>query len=598
MRLRKPGIRRAAGALALVLVTSCGGDDSTTPTETLVPTSLSISPGEFEFVFLNQTVSLTVTVLDQNGNALAGAGAVTWTSNDPSVISVTETGIAKALVNGTTTIVAVSDGLTGSATYTVEQVAERVAVVSGDTQEGVAGSALANAVVVVAVDRAASPVVGTTITFSPGPNSGSVSATSVQADANGEAETTWTLGAEFGFQSLTAGIGVAELTITAIARGDTPTPDLVFTEALTVIREDPTSLETFMVQTTVRNEGDAGTGGGFRMQLLSDGVQVGSADFAPLAAGSEQPVEFVVGPFAEGAHVLSVVADADDVIVELKEADNTLSDALSVQLQTVVSAGTPLPSLGGVTDTELLYRLDIPPGFVGALTIELTGGTGDVDLYIEGGTRPSSFEQYDDCRSLGPTTVELCQIVSASGTYHIVLQAFATYTGTTMDITLGGAVVPFDIELVFIGPPGTATQEAAFQAAADRWMTIIPGDVFDVDYSVGGGVPADQCTTGQPEVTEIIDDLRIYVRIDTIDGLGGTLASAGPCQLRAVTFLPILGSMKFDKDDLQKLENDGNMLEVVMHEMGHVLGIGTIWSDNFSGLLQIVLIELHRPEDG
>jgi hypothetical protein len=156
-----------------------------------------------------------------------------------------------------------------------------------------------------------------------------------------------------------------------------------------------------------------------------------------------------------------------------------------------------------------------------------------------------------------------------------------------MDITLGGAVVPFDIELVFVGPPGTANQVAAFQAAADRWMTIIPGDVFDVDFSVGDPFPADLCATGQPEITEIIDDIRIYVRIDTIDGLGGTLASAGPCSLRAVTDIPILGSMKFDKDDLQKLENDGNMLEVVLHEMGHVLGIGTIWSADFRDLLRL-----------
>ena len=35
--------------------------------------------------------------------------------------------------------------------------------------------------------------------------------------------------------------------------------------------------------------------------------------------------------------------------------------------------------------------------------------------------------------------------------------------------------------------------------------------------------------------------------------------------------------MQFDSDDLAALAAAGDLLPVVLHEMGHVLGIGTIW---------------------
>ncbi len=41
--------------------------------------------------------------------------------------------------------------------------------------------------------------------------------------------------------------------------------------------------------------------------------------------------------------------------------------------------------------------------------------------------------------------------------------------------------------------------------------------------------------------------------------------------------LPILGSMRFDSADLTNLERTGSIVNIVIHEMGHVLGIGTIW---------------------
>ena len=35
--------------------------------------------------------------------------------------------------------------------------------------------------------------------------------------------------------------------------------------------------------------------------------------------------------------------------------------------------------------------------------------------------------------------------------------------------------------------------------------------------------------------------------------------------------------MQFDTADLAEMEADGSLVRVIIHEMGHVLGFGTIW---------------------
>jgi hypothetical protein len=71
------------------------------------------------------------------------------------------------------------------------------------------------------------------------------------------------------------------------------------------------------------------------------------------------------------------------------------------------------------------------------------------------------------------------------------------------------------------------------------------------------------------------------VRIDAegvrIDGPGSILGQAGPVDLRPDSFLPATGVMSFDSADLAQMESDGSLVSVIVHEMAHVLGFGTIF---------------------
>jgi hypothetical protein len=123
----------------------------------------------------------------------------------------------------------------------------------------------------------------------------------------------------------------------------------------------------------------------------------------------------------------------------------------------------------------------------------------------------------------------------------------------------------YKIEVRFLGGL-TPTQKNAFKTAADRWSKVIVGDVPSV--VVGG---------------QVIDDLLIEAQGVAIDGPGRILGQAGPTNLRpaiagASAFLPAKGIMSFDTADLAQMQANGTLVDVITHEMGHVIGFGTIWS--------------------
>lgn len=66
------------------------------------------------------------------------------------------------------------------------------------------------------------------------------------------------------------------------------------------------------------------------------------------------------------------------------------------------------------------------------------------------------------------------------------------------------------------------------------------------------------------------------------DAAGGVLAQAGPTAAvsQGGFVLATEGIMLFDTADLPHLESSGTFYDVVLHELAHVLGFGTLWEDN------------------
>ena len=121
----------------------------------------------------------------------------------------------------------------------------------------------------------------------------------------------------------------------------------------------------------------------------------------------------------------------------------------------------------------------------------------------------------------------------------------------------------------------TPTERQTFIDAADYWNSAITG--YDLIYdSVGNITP---------------HGLTITASVTPIDGVNGVLGSAGPDTAAyydnnptgtptAALFYTSTGSMQFDSADTAALTASNSFYGVVLHEMGHVLGLGTLWTGN------------------
>ena len=129
----------------------------------------------------------------------------------------------------------------------------------------------------------------------------------------------------------------------------------------------------------------------------------------------------------------------------------------------------------------------------------------------------------------------------------------------------------FDIDLIFVGD-FTEDQKELFRKAARRWEAIITSDIPDqkIVRDSDSIVQDSDCVN---DASLIVDDLRIYAEITDIDGPHGTLALAGPEHVRDPSLLPVTGCMEFDVADINSID----LYSTIVHEMGHVLGFGTIW---------------------
>ena len=142
------------------------------------------------------------------------------------------------------------------------------------------------------------------------------------------------------------------------------------------------------------------------------------------------------------------------------------------------------------------------------------------------------------------------------------------------DVTVADAVdTGYRIEVRFASSVGASVQSAIL-GAASFWETVLADNEF-FDYDVGGLASCG----GYSTQVGTIDDLMILVGTEYVDGPRGTLGYAGYCIVRTSGEKPILGRIVFDEDDIDRIERSGDLTDVAIHEIAHVLGFGINWDD-------------------
>lgn len=130
-------------------------------------------------------------------------------------------------------------------------------------------------------------------------------------------------------------------------------------------------------------------------------------------------------------------------------------------------------------------------------------------------------------------------------------------------VAAGGAnaaIVPLNINITF-GTGLSDSQKSVFTAAKSFWESKLIGYADSVAFTPGINISASG-----------------VVR----DGVGGILGSAGPNSAYFYNglYYTASGTMSFDSADLSWLESNNKLMDVIVHEMAHVIGFGTLWTYN------------------
>lgn len=241
-----------------------------------------------------------------------------------------------------------------------------------------------------------------------------------------------------------------------------------------------------------------------------------------------------------------------------------------------------------VVVVPVLARLVVTPD-----SVSLSPG-GAVAIQVQ------AFDNFNNSMTL-PSLLWQSQTVGISVTSNGVIQAASTITTT---ITNGAVRVsngqvsaivrvvvavappppPQDngyVQIRWVGGTPTASVAAAFEAARVRINTLFLS--YNGVIAIPLTLPADYCLAGSPALGETVNGIIIFAQVGPIDGAGNILGSAGPCILRQATLLPIVGAMNFDSADMASMIANGTLNGVVLHEMMHTLGFGTIWGPGSQG---------------
>ncbi len=569
--------------LLVALATACDGTDPP------VASTLEIVQGDAQTAVAGQPVAVapSVRVLDQRGAPMAGVpvdfairdggGSIAEprvrTGADGTASPGSWTLGTRA---GPNTLGASSAGLaplTFAATGTAGAPA-RLEVVAGSAQSARVASPLPVAPAVRVLDANDNAVANTVVRFTVATGSGSIAGQITSSDAEGVARSgAWTLGTTAGTQTLNVAVdGGPSLEFRAVATPGAPTR---IVEASAVAQSgdvgQPVTTRPAVIARDVYGNAVPGVAVRFAVESGAGSIHpstavsgAGAAD-ATETTGADGTATLGKWTLGQRSGTQSVRASVEGIapsvlfIANARPGSPASMTAASPLSQTGIAgrevAAPPAVRIADAFDNPI-------PGLTVDFTITDGGG------FIEGPT--NTTDQNGVARviqwSLGPAAGANTLVARSTGLPDVVFTATGSIGGGG-----GGGSESFTIELRFYGTI-SPSQRTIFENAAGRWGNALPTGLPDVNVNI----PANAC--GPAAISERVDDLLVLVEARAIDGPGGVLGSAGPCLLRSASGLPVIGSVTIDQADLAALEANGRLGDVMTHEIGHVLGIGTLWN--------------------
>jgi hypothetical protein len=319
------------------------------------------------------------------------------------------------------------------------------------------------------------------------------------------------------------------------------------------------------------NSGAAQSNGGYGAFYIdgTDAAHFGGYNFTdPLGSGASRTLYngFNTGNLSVGQHTLWVGADNFGHTAESNENNNWSSISFTVTAppppDLIVSNISPV-AMSVVQGGFFTFNYTVANvggsnagSSIGAFDIDrLPNGQHWVSLDSTHSLSSGTSQTFSEGFSTAGMSVGQHTLYVMADNFNSVGEGSELNNATAINFTVTAASLPFNISVAY---SGNSAYQSYFVQAAQKWQQVITADLPDVGS---------------------IDDLLIAASVVSIDGVGGILGQAGPDAVRSgAGGLPYHGIMQFDSADIAAMAANGTLLSVITHEMGHVLGLGTLWS--------------------
>lgn len=309
------------------------------------------------------------------------------------------------------------------------------------------------------------------------------------------------------------------------------------------------------------------------------------------------PPGFIGVPYAEAVHAEGgdgryhwsveagslpaglAIDDTSGIITGTPETADTYRFTLRVRDEGGREAAEPftIEILASAPDVSIRNPALPPVVAGGAYRVELgaSGGDGSYTWSLVEGTLPAGLRLEPDGRIEGTAT--------AADTAVFTLRVESA--GATTSAVFSIAVVEdrpdrFAITMFPVVDVPAAIQPHVDSARA-RWERAITGNLSTVSVPAGFFDPSGCGGFGDAVNGTTTDDVIMIIDITSIDGRGGVLGRAGPCAIRSTSnidpSLPFVGILTLDADDLEPIVGEAVLTHIIFHEMGHILGFGSLW---------------------
>lgn len=348
--------------VANVTATHAGLTASTQVRIRQVAKTVAFAMPELYLPVLQMDTVVPVSVFDTE-DSLIVAPQLTWSSSDPSVVTVTNTGVIRAVSASVAIVTAQSDTASAQLPVRVEEGPAFLVVNAGDNQTAQVGATLPTRPAVLVRNASGAPMDDVTVVFNVSSGGGQITDSVLVTDQVGIATIgSWTLGIIAGTQTLTARAGGLStvITVTAIsapistsASTVSTSPDTVAAGSVSVLALQARDGYGNPVTTgglTVTFSASGGTSTGSIGPTVDNGDGTYIADFSGELAGTATTIDATIDgtPVTSTSPTVTVVAGPPTQMDAVSGDDQSTMVGLSVPIAPTVIVyddfGNPVPS--------------------------------------------------------------------------------------------------------------------------------------------------------------------------------------------------------------------------------------------------------------